>query len=111
MWFTPNLIRFPLVNGLLDVPCKRLNYAYHLPCVLLNFTSLGLKVVLKEAAATPTRERYNGLPFKSLSSYSSCCECSQIPLVYSLQHPITCCLHISPLQSDINRQLSNMKDV
>lgn len=84
MWFTPNLIRFPLANRLSDVPCKRLNYADHLPCVLFHFTSLGLKVALTEAAVTPTHKRYHCLPFKSLLSYSSYCECSQIPLVSSL---------------------------
>lgn len=83
MWFTPNLIRFRLANGLSDVSCKRLNYAYHLPCVSFHFTSLGLRVVLTEAAVTPTHKRYNCLSFKSLSSYSSYSECSQIPLVYA----------------------------
>lgn len=59
MWFTPNLIRFRLANGLSDVPCKRLNYAYHLLCVSFHFASLGLKVVSTEAAVTPTHQRYN----------------------------------------------------
>lgn len=102
MWFTPNLIRFCLANGLSDVPRKRLNYAYHLLCVLFHFTSLGLKVVLTEAAVTPTHQRYNFLPFKSPWTYPCYCECSQIPLVYALlwlQHPITCHHMIFPLPS------------
>lgn len=81
MWFTPNLIRFRLANGLSDVPSKRLNYAYHLLVVSFHFTSLELKVVL---TVTPTHQRYTVCLLSLHHFFSTECECSQIPSVYAL---------------------------
>lgn len=81
MRFTPNQIRLRLANGLSDVPCKRLNYAYHLPCSPFHFTSLALRVALTQPEVTPNHQRASRRPFNSPSSRAAFCQCSKSPLV------------------------------